>query len=51
MEQYLDKMTAKIPDSIIISADVIISKAKENNEVFKFPIGLTCVYFEHVGLV
>ena len=45
MEQYLDKMTAKIPDSIIISADVIISKAKENNEVFKYVVShITSTY-------
>jgi thiol-disulfide isomerase/thioredoxin len=38
-------MTAKIPDSIIISADVIISKAKENNEVFKYVVShITSTY-------
>ena len=45
MEQYLDKLTAKIPDSIIISSDLLIEKAKENSEVFKYVLShITSTY-------
>ena len=33
---YLDKMTLKTPDSIIVSAHQIIEKAKQNKDVFRY---------------
>ena len=38
MEQYLDKMTAKNPDSIIVSANTLIEKAKANEEIFRYVV-------------
>lgn len=38
MEQYLDKMTAKNPDSIIVSANILVEKAKENKEIFRYVV-------------
>ncbi len=38
MEQYLDKMTAKNPDSIIVSANTLIKKAKSNEEIFRYVV-------------
>lgn len=34
--QYMDKLTPQIPDSISISADYLIEKARPNQEVFKY---------------
>ena len=36
LEDYLEKITVKHPDSIIASLDVIISKARANDEVFRY---------------
>lgn len=36
IKEYMEKMTAQIPDSIIVSADYIVAKAKPNAEVFKY---------------
>jgi len=45
MEQYLDKMTAKIPDSIIVSAEVLIKNSTSNDEVFKYVVShITSTY-------
>ena len=33
MEQFLDKMTAKDPDSIIISSNILVEKSKANFEI------------------
>ena len=38
MEQYLDKMTAKIPDSIIVSANILVNKSKVNDEIFRYVV-------------
>ena len=38
MEQYLDKMTAKNPDSIIVSANILVEKTKENKEIFRYVV-------------
>ena len=38
MEQYLDKMTAKDPDSIIISANILVEKSQANDEIFKYVV-------------
>lgn len=36
IKQYMDKLTPQIPDSIDISADYLIEKARPNKEVFKY---------------
>ncbi|MFY9310705.1 MAG: redoxin domain-containing protein [Bacteroidia bacterium] len=36
IKEYMDKMTAQIPDSINVSADYLAEKAKANPEVFKY---------------
>ena len=38
MEQYLDKMTAQSPDSIIISANTLVEKSKASFEIFKYVV-------------
>jgi thiol-disulfide isomerase/thioredoxin len=38
MEQYLDKMTAKDPDSIIVSSNTLVKKSKANSEIFKYVV-------------
>ena len=45
MDQYLDKMTAKHPDSINVSADILINLSKENDEIFKYVVSyITSTY-------
>jgi peroxiredoxin len=36
IKQYMDKLTPQIPDSISVSADYLIEKARPNQEVFKY---------------
>ena len=36
INQYLNKLTAQHPDSINIAADILVEKARENKEVFKY---------------
>src|SRR5207344_1117454 len=36
IKQYMDKLTPQIPDSISVSADYLIGKARPNQEVFKY---------------
>lgn len=38
IKEYMDKMTAQIPDSINVGADYLATKAKANAEVFKYII-------------
>ena len=38
MEQFLDKMTAKDPDSIIVSSNILVEKSKANFEIFKYVV-------------
>lgn len=45
VEDYLEKMTVKHPDSIISSAHIIIEKARANDEVFRYcVVNLTSKY-------
>ena len=42
---YLENLTAKIPDSIIVSCDYLIEKSRENIDVFKYVVSyLTSTY-------
>ena len=42
---YLENLTAKIPDSIIVSCDYLIEKSRENTDVFKYVVSyLTSTY-------
>ena len=42
---YLENLTAKIPDSIIVSCDYLIEKSRENSDVFKYVVSyLTSTY-------
>lgn len=36
IKQYMDKLTAQIPDSINVAVDYLAAKAKANQEVFKY---------------
>lgn len=38
VKEYMDKMTAQIPDSINVSADYLIEKSRGNNEIFKWMV-------------
>ncbi|MEC7863944.1 MAG: DUF5106 domain-containing protein [Bacteroidota bacterium] len=38
MDQYLDKFTAKHPDSINTSADILIEKARANSNIFRYVV-------------
>jgi peroxiredoxin len=38
VKYYLEKMTPQIPDSINVSADFIVEKARANDEVYKYMI-------------
>ncbi len=45
MEQYLEKLTVKHPDSISISADILVEKSRANDEVFKYVVNyITSTY-------
>ena len=45
IKQYMDKMTAQIPDSINIAADYLVEKARNNPEIFKWMVyWLTLTY-------
>ncbi|MBL7883914.1 MAG: redoxin domain-containing protein [Bacteroidia bacterium] len=36
MKQYMEKLTAQTPDSINVSADILIGKSRVNQEMFKY---------------
>ena len=38
MDQYLEKITAKHPDSINASADILIEKSRVNDEIFQYVV-------------
>ena len=45
MDQYLDKLTAKHPDSISISADILVEKARANKKIFQYVVSyITSTY-------
>ena len=45
MDQYLDKLTAKHPDSINVSADVLVSLSKANGDIFQYVVSyITSTY-------
>ena len=45
MDQYLDKLTAKHPDSINVSADVLVELSKANSEIFQYVVSyITSTY-------
>jgi len=45
MDQYLDKLTAKHPDSINISADILIEKSRANEDIFQYVVSyITSTY-------
>ena len=45
MDQYLDKLTAKHPDSINVSADVLINLSKANGDIFEYVVSyITSTY-------
>lgn len=47
MESWIKKWTYQIPDSIIASSDIILQKAKANDEIFKYT--LVWLLNEHAG--
>ena len=45
MDQYLDKLTAKHPDSINVSADVLVEYSRANSEIFQYVVSyITSTY-------
>ncbi|MDA7728851.1 DUF5106 domain-containing protein [Flavobacteriales bacterium] len=45
MDQYLDKLTAKHPDSINLSADVLVEHARANSDIFQYVVSyITSTY-------
>lgn len=45
VKQYMDKMTVQIPDSLNVSADFLVEKARANPEIFKWMVyWLTLTY-------
>ncbi|HET6225474.1 MAG TPA: redoxin domain-containing protein [Bacteroidia bacterium] len=45
VKQYMDKMTVQMPDSLNVSADYLVEKARNNPEVFKWMVyWLTLTY-------
>ena len=45
MDQYLDKLTAKHPDSINVSADVLVEFSRANGEIFQYVVSyITSTY-------
>jgi peroxiredoxin len=46
IKQYLDKLTPQLPDSIMISVDYIIDKARANPEVFKYLVNWITYNYE-----
>src|SRR4051812_13424990 len=45
VKQYMEKMTAQTPDSINVSADYLVEKARNNPEIFKWMVyWLTLTY-------
>ncbi|HIK63100.1 MAG TPA: DUF5106 domain-containing protein, partial [Flavobacteriales bacterium] len=45
MDQYLEKLSPKHPDSIIVSADIMVEKARANKEVFQYVVSyITSTY-------
>jgi len=45
MDQYLEKLTAKHPDSINVSADVLVNLSKANGEIFQYVVSyITSTY-------
>ena len=45
MDQYLDKLTAKNPDSINVSADILIELSKLNADIFQYVVSyITSTY-------
>jgi thiol-disulfide isomerase/thioredoxin len=46
MDQYLDKLTAKHPDSINISADILVGKSRANKEIFQYVVSYITSNYE-----
>jgi peroxiredoxin len=46
IKQYLDRMTAQIPDSINLEADYLIEKARPNPEMFKYMVWWITLTYE-----
>jgi thiol-disulfide isomerase/thioredoxin len=46
MDQYLEKLTAKHPDSIIISADILVDKSRENSDIFQYVVSYITSNYE-----
>lgn len=45
MDQYLDQLTAKHPDSINISADILVNLSRANGEIFQYVVSyITSTY-------
>ena len=45
MDQYLEKLTPKHPDSIIVSSDILIKKSRANKKIFQYVVShITSTY-------
>lgn len=38
MDEYIDQLTIQSPDSLIVSCDLLLSKVKQNKELFKYTL-------------
>jgi len=46
MDQYLTKMTPKHPDSITVSADILVEKSRANKEIFQYVVSYITSNYE-----
>ena len=46
IKKYLTRLTPQVPDSIIVAADYLVSKAKANKEMFKFVVAYITSKYE-----
>ena len=46
MDQYLEKLSPKHPDSIIVSADIMVEKSRANKEVFQYVVSYITATYE-----
>ena len=45
IDQYFEKLTVKHPDSIIISADILVEKSRANSDIFQYVVNyITSTY-------
>ena len=46
IDQYFEKLTVKHPDSIIISADILVEKSRANSDIFQYVVNYITSNYE-----